>query len=380
MDSVFITTRKQRIIRELRDYMLIALGMLMYAIGWTVFLLPNDLPSGAVPGIASIVYWATGLPVQYTYLGINGALLILSLVILGWKFSVKTIYAVFVLSSILPIIQDLTGGESLIHDQPFMACVLGAFFCGGGIGVAFSANGSTGGTDIIAAIVNKYRDITLGRVILMCDLVIISSSYFVLHDWEKVVYGYVVLFISSFVLDQVVNSARQSVQFFIISKKHEEIGHRINKDLHRGVTFIDGIVSLMQMAKISAALKKHDEAGLLYITVLTDPTTGGVTASFAMLGDIILAEPGALIGFAGPRVIRQTIGQELPEGFQRAEFLLEHGFVDAIVKRDELKKTLAHLLDIHKYSGAYTEVKENVDTYRSNSDIMKKYLEYLDNI
>ena len=94
MDSVFITTRKQRVIRELRDYMLIALGMLMYAIGWTVFLLPNDLPSGAVPGIASIVYWATGLPVQYTYLGINGVLLILSLVILGWKFSVKTIYAV----------------------------------------------------------------------------------------------------------------------------------------------------------------------------------------------------------------------------------------------------------------------------------------------
>ena len=147
-----------------------------------------------------------------------------------------------------------------------------------------------------------------------------------------------------------------------------------------GARMQEGIISLMQMAKISAALKKHDEAGLLYITVLTDPTTGGVTASFAMLGDIILAEPGALIGFAGPRVIRQTIGQELPEGFQRAEFLLEHGFVDAIVKRDELKKTLAYLLDIHKYSGAYTEVKENVDTYRSNSDIMKKYLEYLDNI
>lgn len=99
-----------------------------------------------------------------------------------------------------------------------------------------------------------------------------------------------------------------------------------------GARMQEGIVSLMQMAKISAALKKHDEAGLLYITVLTDPTTGGVTASFAMLGDIILAEPGALIGFAGPRVIRQTIGQELPEGFQRAEFLLEHGFVDAIVK------------------------------------------------
>ena len=99
----------------------------------------------------------------------------------------------------------------------------------------------------------------------------------------------------------------------------------------------EGIVSLMQMAKTSAALKRHDEAGLLYITVLTDPTTGGVTASFAMLGDVILAEPGALIGFAGPRVIEQTIGQKLPEGFQRAEFLLEHGFVDKIVERKNKK-------------------------------------------
>ena len=109
----------------------------------------------------------------------------------------------------------------------------------------------------------------------------------------------------------------------------------------------EGIVSLMQMAKTSAALKRHSDAGLLYITVLTDPTTGGVTASFAMLGDIILAEPGALIGFAGPRVIEQTIGQKLPEGFQRAEFLLEHGFVDRIVTRDEMKEVLGQILKMH---------------------------------
>jgi acetyl-CoA carboxylase carboxyl transferase beta subunit len=109
----------------------------------------------------------------------------------------------------------------------------------------------------------------------------------------------------------------------------------------------EGIFSLMQMAKVSAAVAKHSAAGLLYITVLTDPTTGGVTASFAMLGDIILAERGALIGFAGPRVIEQTIGQKLPEGFQRAEFLLEHGFVDKIVSRDELKDTLGALLKLH---------------------------------
>lgn len=230
----------QQMLREVKDYLTITLGMLMYAIGWTVFLLPSDIPSGAVPGIASIVYWTVGFPVQYTYLIINASLLLLALKILGLKFCLKTIWAVISMTVILAILQHFIKG-GIIHDQPFMACVLGASFCGGGIGVTFSANGSSGGTDIIAAIVNKYRDISLGRVILLCDLIIISSSYLVLHDWERVVYGYVVLFISSFVLDQVVNSARQSVQFFIISTKYEEIGRRINKDLHRGVTFIDGV-------------------------------------------------------------------------------------------------------------------------------------------
>jgi acetyl-CoA carboxylase carboxyl transferase beta subunit len=114
-----------------------------------------------------------------------------------------------------------------------------------------------------------------------------------------------------------------------------------------GARMQEGIFSLMQMAKVSAAIAKHSEAGLLYVTVLTDPTTGGVTASFAMLGDIILAEPGALIGFAGPRVIEQTIGQKLPEGFQRAEFLLEHGFVDQIVTRDRMKQTLGTIIKLH---------------------------------
>lgn len=115
-----------------------------------------------------------------------------------------------------------------------------------------------------------------------------------------------------------------------------------------GARMQEGIISLMQMAKTSAALSKLDEAGLLYISVLTDPTTGGVTASFAMLGDIILAEPDALIGFAGPRVIEQTLKQKLPEGFQRSEFLLEHGFIDKIVERKDMKNTLSKLIKIHK--------------------------------
>lgn len=115
-----------------------------------------------------------------------------------------------------------------------------------------------------------------------------------------------------------------------------------------GARMQEGIISLMQMAKTSAALTKLDEAGLLYISVLTDPTYGGVTASFASLGDIILAEPGAMIGFAGPRVIEQTIGESLPEGFQTAEFLLDHGFIDKIVERKDMKDTLYKLVKLHK--------------------------------
>ena len=118
-----------------------------------------------------------------------------------------------------------------------------------------------------------------------------------------------------------------------------------------GARMQEGILSLMQMAKTSAALDRLDRRGLLYISVLTDPTTGGVTASFASLGDVVLAEPGALIGFAGPRVIQQTIGETLPEGFQRAEFQMEHGFVDAVVPRQQMRDTLSRLLRLHEKGG-----------------------------
>ena len=141
-----------------------------------------------------------------------------------------------------------------------------------------------------------------------------------------------------------------------------------------GARMQEGITSLMQMAKTAAALKRHSDAGLLYISVLTEPTTGGVTASFAMLGDVILAEPGALIGFAGPRVIEQTIRQKLPKGFQRAEFLLEHGFVDEIVEREDLKHTLTRILKLHEKNPFYY-VEKNEETEKSCGEKLKKGLQ-----
>lgn len=164
---------------------------------------------------------------------------------------------------------------------------------------------------------------------------------------------------------------------FIMSSMGHVVGEKITDAIERatreklpvilfacsgGARMQEGIVSLMQMAKTSAALKRHHEAGQLFISVLTDPTTGGVTASFAMLGDIILAEPHALIGFAGPRVIEQTIGQKLPEGFQRSEFLLEHGFVDKIVERKDQKRVIGQILYMHRSHKMNIELKNSVET------------------
>lgn len=273
MKTIVNVPSKQSMLRETRDYLMIALGLILYGIGWTVFLLPNDITTGGVPGIASIIYFATGFPVQYTYFSINLVLLLLSIRILGWKFSIKTVFAVFTLTFFLSVIQKLAEGVVLLHDQPFMACVIGASLCGGGIGIAFSSNGSTGGTDIIAAIINKYRDITLGRVILVCDLIIISSSYFALKDWEKVVYGYVTLYICSFVLDQVVNSARQSVQFFIISEKYAEIAHQINIYPHRGATVINasGFYSGKEQKMLFVLAKKRESTIIFRLIKDIDP-------------------------------------------------------------------------------------------------------------
>lgn len=232
---------KSFVLREFRDLIFITFGLFCYALGWAAFLLPYQITTGGVTGIAAIIFYATGFPMQYSYFIINAVLMAFSLKILGPKFSIKTIYAIFTLTFLLGFLQQVIGDVQIIGEgQEFMACVLGACLCGLGLGVVFINNGSTGGTDIIAAVVNKYRDITFGRMILYCDIVIISSCYFIFEDWKRVVFGFVTLVIISYVLDLIINSARQSVQFFIFSKEYDKIADRIISDTRRGVTILNG--------------------------------------------------------------------------------------------------------------------------------------------
>ncbi|MEG1332056.1 MAG: YitT family protein [Bacteroides sp.] len=237
---------KSEVMRELRDYTFITLGLISYALGWAAFLIPYQITTGGTTGISAIIYYSTGFPIQWSYFIINAVLMTFAIRILGPKFSIKTTYAIFVLTFLLWFFQLIMVDEVkqplqlLGEGQDFMACIIGAIMCGIGLGIVFNNNGSTGGTDIIAAIVNKYKDVTLGRMIMYCDIIIISSCYFIFNDWRRVIFGFVTLFIISFVLDWIVNSARQSVQFFIFSKDYEKIADRIIVETHRGVTVLSG--------------------------------------------------------------------------------------------------------------------------------------------
>lgn len=234
-----MTRKRKSKWNDVWEFFMIALAMAIGSFGWCEFLLPHKIPMGGITGIAAIVFWGLQIPVQYVYFAINIVLLLVALKVLGWKFCVKTVYAVVVFTIVTSFMQQWTTQHRLFADEPFLACVVGGVTLGIGIGIALQYNASSGGSDVIAAMVHKYRDISLGRVILMCDLCIISSSYLVLDNWEKVIYGYIVLFIMTYVVDYLINGMFGSVQFFVISEHWKEIGTAINNDVVRGCTLIE---------------------------------------------------------------------------------------------------------------------------------------------
>lgn len=229
---------------DLRDYLFLTIGVLFYTIGWGAFMLPYQITVGGVAGISNIVYFISGIPVDVTYFLINACLMILALKILGFRFMVKTIYCILAITFMLRVVQLLLKQPdgSLLQlmgpHESFMACIIGSALCGIGLGFIFMQNGSTGGTDILAAIVNKYRDVSLGRVLTICDIIIVSSCYFIFYDWRLVVFGFCTLFVMYYVMDYFMDRQRHSVQFFIITKRYDEISHAINEEVHRGCTLL----------------------------------------------------------------------------------------------------------------------------------------------
>lgn len=267
---------------ELTDYLFITLGLALYALGWAAFLLPYGIVSGGLTGVCAIIYYATGIEIQVCYLIFNIFLLLAAVKILGLKFCLKTIYGVLMLSFFLWAMQRIIHGDAdsdhlrkiLGEGQDFMAVIIGSSLTGMGLSQCFLHQGSTGGTDIIAAIVNKYKNISLGRMLLYLDIIIISCSYFIFHDWRRLVFGFVEMFVCSTVLDYVMNYIQQSVQFFIITKHPKEIYEKIRTQMDRSATLIEGTgcYSGEPVSILMVVIKKTQSIELFRLIKMIDPT------------------------------------------------------------------------------------------------------------
>lgn len=231
------------------SYFKILIGLIIFSIGYTCFMLPYQIMSGGVAGISALIYYATGFHAGYSFFIINVVLILMAWYTLGWRFCVRTIIATVVVSFMIDYIQAMLtvvgpdGKEQmtqLLGNQMFMACVIGAMIEGLGLAIVFLAGGSTGGTDIVALTVNKYRNISLGRAMLFVDIFVVGMSYFIFRDIQRLVACYTTLFISITTIDYVVNGVRQSVQFTIISTKYAEIAQAICDKVDRGVTILHG--------------------------------------------------------------------------------------------------------------------------------------------
>ena len=223
-----------------RDYIFIVLGLASYAFGFTAFILPEKIVIGGVAGMASLLYYQWNIPVEWGNYTINIILLLMAAKIVGTTFVKRTIFGTTVLSLLIGLFQPLLANITIVSGQPFMSVVLGSLLCGFGIGLTFVHNGSSGGTDIIAAMVSKRSNVTIGRMILYVDFMIIASSYLLFHSIEKIVYGVVFVLILSLVTALVINTNRQAIQFTIFSDKWKEIADAIIRDAHRGCTVLDG--------------------------------------------------------------------------------------------------------------------------------------------
>jgi uncharacterized membrane-anchored protein YitT (DUF2179 family) len=274
------------IFKEVQDYVIITLGLLLYSFGFTVFLMPYEIVTGGVAGISAIVFYSTKFPLEYTYFGINVVLGIVALRILGIRFLAKTIYAFSMLSFLLGLFQQFMPVDEqgnfiklLGEGQNFMSLIIGCVMTGSALAIVFLNNGSTGGTDIIAASVNKYKDVSLGTVLTFLDLAIIGSCLLIpqfgdmLDRAHKVVFGLCTMVIENFMLDYLMNRQRRSVQFFIFSKKWQEIANALGTKTDHGVTILDahGWYTGKERKVICLLARKRESTYIFRLIKMIDP-------------------------------------------------------------------------------------------------------------
>ena len=282
MESKFL-----KVLTEVKSYVIMTLGLLLYALGWIIFVIPNNMVGGGVTGIGAILLYAFNIPVSVSFFVINLVLLLIALKVLGKGFGMKTVYAIIVTSLfyevVPPLIPEIFIEEIAISNGKLLSAIFGGVCAGLGIGISFSQGGSTGGTDIVALMIVKYRNVSAGRVILLLDIFIIASSLLLppaeikdatgavigVESWGErfatILYGYIVIGACSYSVDMFISGTKQSLQIFIFSKKYAELADAITSQTGRGVTLIDGQGwYTKQQSKMVMVVMRNDDMNLLY--------------------------------------------------------------------------------------------------------------------
>ena len=360
------------ILNEVKDYLFIALGLFIYTIAFTVFLMPYQIVAGGVTGLSAIIYYATGFHLENTYIIINGLLLIVALKILGVKFLMKTIFAIFTLYFMLMIAQDLIPKQEnglpfklMGEGQDFMSMIIGCVLTGIALATVFTNNGSTGGTDVIAASVNKYHpNVSLGNVLIAADFCIIGSCMFFpqfgtyLERAHKVMFGFCVMAMENYTLDYVMNARRQSVQFMIFTKKWQEIANAIGTQMNHGVTILDGHgwYTGQQMKVLCILAKKNESVNMFRLIKMIDPQA--------------FVSQSSVIGVYG-------------EGFDEMKVKIKEKKKMKIVfatnnqhKLSEIRNILGNRFEVVSLEdiGCHKDIPENGQTLNENALIKAKYV------
>ena len=359
---------------EFKDYFFITLGLLLYTISFTVFLMPYQIVAGGVTGLSAIIYYATGFHLENTYIIINGFLLIVALKILGVKFLMKTIFAIFTLYFMLMIAQDLIPKQEnglpfklMGEGQDFMSMIIGCVMTGIALATVFMNNGSTGGTDIIAASVNKYHsNVSLGSVLIAADFCIIGSCMFFpqfgtyMERAHKVMFGFCVMTMENYVLDYVMNARRQSVQFMIFSQKWQEIANAIGTQMNHGVTILDGHgwYTGRQMKVLCILAKKNESINIFRLIKMIDPNA--------------FVSQSAVIGVYGEGFdeMKVHIKQQKKE---KMKIVFATNNQNKLI---EVRNILGNQFDIMslKDIGCYEDIPEKGQTLKDNALIKAQYV------